>query len=397
MQPNLESAQSASALQRRPALAPWQVTALALGTAFFGVVAAIHAISATAASSIPLLGLMWIFVPAPAVFLWLMLGSHIGKSQSSPAEEVTPRPLWQRENFWRSLARGYLSLAAIFSVLVLAGAGWIGAQRAIHPNPCSDAPALAKYPELESAAETVSFQVPEGNQRVGWFIPGRGQATVLLLHGYGCQRQEMLEYADVLHRAGYSTMLFDFRNRGDSDGDAVTLGFYETQDAVAAVEYLKTRHDVDINRLGVLGASMGASVAIMAAAQVPEIKAAIADSPFQSANKAVEEGFTRVTDLPAFPFAPVTLLIIRFRLGISPGDVVPEDQISAISPRPILLIHGLADTKVTPGNSEALFAAAGEPKELWLLPGSEHTDGIKKDYQDEYSQRMVEFFDRYLK
>lgn len=141
---------------------------------------------------------------------------------------------------------------------------------------------------------------------------------------------------------------------------------------------------------------MGASVAIMAAAQVPEIKAVIADSPFQSANKAVEEGFTRVTDLPAFPFAPVTLLIIRLRLGISPGDVVPADRVSAISPRPILLIHGLGDTKVTPGNSEALFAAAGEPKELWLLPGSQHTDGIK-DYRDEYSRRMVEFFDSHLR
>jgi fermentation-respiration switch protein FrsA (DUF1100 family) len=340
------------------------------------MVAAIHGISATGASSIIFLAVLWAFVPAPAVFLWLQLAPGTGGR-------------------WRLPSRVYLSLAAVLSLLVLVGVGWIGAERAIHPKPCSDVPDLADYPALQPVAERVSFQVPEGNRRVGWFIPGQSRATVLLLHGYACRRQEMLDYAQVLHQAGYSTMLFDFRNRGESDGDAVTLGFYERQDAVAAVEYLRTRSEVDLQRLGVLGISMGAAVAILAAAQAPEIKAVIADSSFESASRAVEEGFTRVTDLPAFPFSPVALLIIRLRLGISASDVVPRDHIAAISPRPVFLVHGLADTKVTPGNSENLFAVAGEPKEIWRLPGSQHTDGIK-DYREEYSRRMVEFFDKYL-
>ncbi len=110
----------------------------------------------------------------------------------------------------------------------------------------------------------------------------------------------------------------------------------------------------------------------------------------------LDKGICVTLDLPPFPFSPITLLIIRLRLGISPGDVAPVDHIAAISPRPILLIHGLDDTKVTPGSSRTLFAAAGEPKELWLLPGSQHTKGIN-DYPEEYSRRMVEFFDRYLK
>ena len=377
MEPDLDERQPPSDQSRKGPLNRWRIATLALWAVFFGLVAAIHGVSATGAGSIPFLALLWLFAPAPAVFLWLRLARGVSKRR-------------------RVLSRSYLALAVVLSLVVLGGVGWTGAERAIHPKPCDDVPALADYSTLQPLAEVVSFSVPDDGQRVGWFIPGQSRATVLLLHGYGCRRQDMLDYAEVLHGAGYSTLMFDFRNRGDSDGNAVTLGFYEQQDAVAAVDYLKTRSDVDIELLGVLGISMGASVAILTTAQVPEIKAVIADSAFESADQAVEEGFTRVTGLPTFPFSPITLQIIRWRLGISPSDVVPKDQIASIGPRPIFLIHGLADTKVTSGNSKTLFAAAREPKTLWLLEGSEHTDGIK-DFPEEYSQRMLEFFGRHLK
>jgi len=205
----------------------------------------------------------------------------------------------------------------------------------------------------------------------------------------------LLEHGLVLNQAGYSTLLFDFHGQGDSDGDAVTLGFYERQDAVAAVDYLKTRDDVDPSNLGILGVSMGASVAIMAAAMTPDIKGVVADSPFQSATRGIEEGFTRVTGLPRFPFGPIVLRFIEWRLGISPDQIEPVENVAAISPRPLLLVHGTADTELSPGNSEVLFAAAGEPKELILLPGIEHARGIK-DLPEEYTELIVAFFDLYL-
>lgn len=353
--------------------------ALALGAAFFGLVAAIHGLTATASGSIPWLAALWLFVPAPVVFVWQAVSARRRHGAVAGSRR------------WRWLGKSYLVLAAVLSVAVLGGVGWIGSQRALHPE-VKAYKTLADFPALQSAAEAVSFQVPGDGRRMGWFIPGRSQATILLLHGYGARREGMLDHAAVLHQAGYSVLLFDFRNRGESDGDAVSLGFHETQDAVAAVHYLSTRRDVDQARLGVLGESMGASVAILAASQMPEIQAVIADSGFQSAAKAIEEGFTRSTGLPRLPYSPITLAIIRLRLGISPGDIVPQGHIRAISPRPILLIHGLADTSVSPGNSRALFAAAGEPKQLWLLPNSQHTEGIR-DYREEYASRIVQFFD----
>ena len=162
------------------------------------------------------------------------------------------------------------------------------------------------------------------------------------------------------------------------------------------MDYLKGRTDVDPSNIGVLGISMGAAVAIMGAAQSPDIKVVIADSPFESASQAIEEGFTRVVGLPAFPFAPITLQIIQWRLGVSPDQVVPRDHVGAVSPRPLLLIHGLADSEVSPVNSELVFAAAGDPKELWLVPDVDHTKGMR-DRREEYSQRIVQFFDQHLR
>ena len=285
-------------------------------------------------------------------------------------------------------------LGLMFSAL-LGSACWIAGESVLHPKPCEGIPSLVDYPVLESAAETVSFEVPGAGRRVGYFIRGRSRATVLLLHGFGCRRQQMLIYADFLNRAGYSTLLFDFRHMGDSEGDQVTLGHYEQEDVMAAVRYLGTRPDAEVGRLGVLGVSMGAAVAILAAAKLPQIKAVIADSPYESAAKVVEEGFTRVTGLPAFPCAPITVQIIRWRLRISEGDIAPKNQIAAISPRPVLLIHGMADSLPSPSNSETLFAAARDPKELWLLEGSRHVAGII-DYPEEYCRRVVGFFDTHL-
>jgi len=378
-----QPAPSASPQQAASRTLPF-VASLVLGAAFFGLVAAVHGLTATASGSIPWLAALWLFVPAPVIFVWQGVSARSRNSTFAIPKR------------WRWLVKGYLVLAAVLSVAVLGGVGWIGSQRAIHPAASTYQRTLADYPALQAAAEVVSFQVPQDGRRVGWFIPGRSKATVLLLHGYGGRREGMLARADVLHQAGYSVMLFDFRNRGESDGDAVSLGFHETQDAVEAVRYLNTRRDVDQGRLGVLGASMGASVAILAASQAPELKAVIADSAFQSASRAVEEGFTRETGLPRLPYSPIALAIIQLRLGVSPGDIVPEDHIRAISPRPILLIHGLADSDLSPANSQALFAAAGEPKELWLLPGSGHIDGIE-DYPEEYARRMVQFFDSNLR
>ena len=348
---------------------------VAVGTVFFLAVAALYSVTATAASSIIFLGVLWLLTPVPLVFLWRSL-SH------------------ESSRLRRTLATSYLVVSTVLAGVVLGGVGWIGSERGIHPGQCSDLPQVRDYPQLQ--LQDVTFLSREGTKRAGWFVPGKDKATILLLHGYNCDKREMLPHADFLHAAGYSVFLFDFRNRGQSEGSAVSLGYYEQQDVLGAIDYLKTRSDVDADRLGALGVSMGGATAIMGAAQTPELKAVVSESAFRSADSSIKQAFTHFVSLPSFPYAPITVQIIRLRLGISPGDIVPENVVGKISPRPIFIIHGLNDKTISPDDGRALYAAAREPKELWLVPGSGHAQGVKVA-KEEYTRRVVAFFDQYVR
>lgn len=353
-----------------------RASTILVGTVFFGVVAAIHGITGTAATSMVFLGVLWVFFPAPLVFLARM------------------QRRWTR---FRTVSTAYLVTCAVLSALVLMGVSWIGSERGIHPSPCDEVPRLDEFPNLQTDLDEVDFQSQDGIALKGWFIPGDSPRTVVLLHGYGCQKEEMLPHADLLHMAGFSVFLFDFRNRGESAGDAVTLGYLERGDVKGAVEYLKTRRDVNAANLGVLGISMGGATAILAAAETPELAAVISESGFRSADSAIAQSFEHFIDLPAFPFSPITVFIIERRLGIDTGQIVPEKVVGSISPRPVFIIHGQDDEVILPKDARALHAAAGEPKEdLWMISGAEHAEGVDV-VTVEYAERVVGFFDKYLR
>ena len=162
------------------------------------------------------------------------------------------------------------------------------------------------------------------------------------------------------------------------------------------LKYLKSRPDADGDALGVLGVSMGGATAILAAVDTPELQAVVSESSFKSVDSAIASSFEHFIDLPAFPFAPITVFIIEQRLGVSTDQVVPKEAIGQISPRPVFIIHGQDDETIRPEDAITLFAEAGEPKEdLWLIPGAEHAEGVEVA-PEEYTKRVVDFFDRYL-
>ena len=162
------------------------------------------------------------------------------------------------------------------------------------------------------------------------------------------------------------------------------------------MRHLQQRPDADGENVGVLGLSMGGATAIFAAADLTEIKAVVSESAFSSVDSAVASSFEHFIDLPAFPFAPVTVFIIEQRLGISSDEVVPEDYVASISPRAVFIIHGQDDVTIVPEDGIALHAAAGEPKEsMWLIDGAAHSEGVDVA-PDEYARRVLDFFERHL-
>jgi uncharacterized protein len=105
--------------------------------------------------------------------------------------------------------------------------------------------------------------------------------------------------------------------------------------------------------------------------------------------------FTHFIGLPAFPFAPITVQIAEWRAGVDINAVRPVDVIGTISPRPVLIIHGLADPLVPPSNSVRNYAAAQQPKEKWWVPRAGHTQS-RAVAGAAYTRHVVAFFRRYL-
>ncbi|MFH0812910.1 MAG: alpha/beta hydrolase [Pseudomonadota bacterium] len=283
-----------------------------------------------------------------------------------------------------------ISIVVLFMGLVafVCTLSWIGCDKAIHPE---TEVSPYKLSEFDLPAEDVRFNTRDGLTLAGWFIPGINGATVILVHGMESTRRAMLPHANYLNEAGYSVLLYDSRGRGKSEGDTITLGAKELWDIEAAVDYLKTRTDVDLTRIGVQGSSLGAASAILAAAKRQEIKGVVAQIPFKSVNGVLYHTYPQIVGLPAFPFVPITKFICECRLGVNFDDVDPSKVIDTISPRPVFLIDELEDELFPPDSVEVLYEAAREPKMLWQIPGAQHGKGFETEPEG-YSRRVLEFW-----
>jgi pimeloyl-ACP methyl ester carboxylesterase len=287
------------------------------------------------------------------------------------------------------VAIGILCVVIVpISVVVVGIISWSACTKAIHPEREVSPYKLSGY---DLSVEEVRFKTRDNLTLAGWFIPGTNGATVILVHGRSGNRHWMLPHANYLHKSGFSVLLYDSRSFGESEGDVVTQGAKEPWDIEGAVEYLKTRTDIDPERIGVQGNSLGAASAILAAAEMPEIKGVVAQIPFNSFNDVLCHVFPQIVGLPCFPFAPITKFICECRLWVDYDYVDPSKVIGTISPRPVFLIDELADRLFPPDSVEVLCEAAREPKKLWKIPRAPHGKGYGTA-PDEYERRVLDFW-----
>lgn len=293
-----------------------------------------------------------------------------------------------------------LAGSLILLVLVVAGTLWITHDRALNlihpkrtlPEQTPNDYALANW-------ETVQVPARDGLELTAWFIPppmNSDGATLIFVHGYGGNRGGLLPQAALLMEQGYGALLIDLRNHGDSEGDRTTFGWLEVQDVQGALDYLLMRPEVNASRIGVVGESLGASTAIRAAALEPDIRAVVAQAAFSSLEDNVAEGVQRLTGLPPFPFAPLVLYFAEQEAGGRIGLVRPVNEIGAIAPRPILLMHGTDDPFIDVSNSQRLYDAAGEPRQLVLFDGAAHGRLLRAD-PDVFEQTVVPFLESALR
>lgn len=289
---------------------------------------------------------------------------------------------------WQYWAR--LMTATLFSLFVtLAGLlGWLAYQQSmsyVHPRRQVASGDLLRAHGIPY--QEVEFVTEDHVKISAWYTPpgAKRGAVILVAHGYGDAKAE--HFHVLFASQGYGVVSWDFRAHGDSGGDFSSLGYYETRDAKAALDFALSQPGVE--HVGAWGGSMGAVTMIRAAAQYPEIEALVADSPFVT----LEEEMHLQVPFPLM--RPLIGFFGEWASGVRLDLVRPIDDIARISPRPVFLIQGLGDGMVPPDSAERLYQAAGEPRQLWMEKDVPHLN-MYAFYKTRYTKRVIKFFDEYL-
>ncbi|HEX4592472.1 MAG TPA: prolyl oligopeptidase family serine peptidase [Gemmataceae bacterium] len=263
-------------------------------------------------------------------------------------------------------------------------------------------------------AEEVDLTSAGGIQLRGCYLKHTAQAPKgVILFGleFGSNRWAAGPYVDYLRAAGYDVFTWEPRNQGDSHRQE---GFEplqwvtdrEVADCRAAIEYLKKRPDADPRGVGVYGLSKGANAGLAAAADEPYICCVVTDGAFAHYTTMVPymrvwfSIYDRKRPLQGLFGAWYFGLIARAgarEVGQQRGVIYPDIErlIGGLSPRPLLMIHGGADTYIKPTMARDLFGHARRPKELWIVEGANHNQALQVAGA-EYKRRVVEFFDKHL-
>lgn len=243
-------------------------------------------------------------------------------------------------------------------------------------------------------AEPVSFKSRDGLTLRGWFSPAPGPAkgTIVCSHGYAGDCLPDLIYAPMFYDAGYNVLFFDYRGHGASEGKFTSLVYFERGDLLCALQYLRSR---GIERVGLIGFSMGGAITLSTAPLCPMVIGAISDSTFGELNRIIravaEERGTSPAIAALLGYLVEAAASLRLHANLFAAD--PIRHIAKISPCPVLIMHGQADEAVPVSEAFRLYRAAREPKELWIVPGAHHRR-IEDIARQEYRRRVIEFFDR---
>ena len=220
-------------------------------------------------------------------------------------------------------------------------------------------------PDLGAAFEDVSFTTDDGLELQGWYVPSRNRAAVIAFAGRkGTQRP-----ARVLIEHGYGVLLFDRRGEGDSEGDPNALGWDGDRDVRAAIAFLRDRPDVDPDRIGGVGLSVGGEMLLETAAETDELKAVVSEGAgIRSVREAAMS--TGAAERLGLPFwASVTLGTAVFSGNAPPASL--DDLVGRIAPRPVFLIYATTG-QGGESLSQDFYESAGEPQDRVEGPWGAH-------------------------
>lgn len=274
----------------------------------------------------------------------------------------------------------------VLAILVLVGAAvvWVVGSKLIAVQPRSVALPGPGFVD-------VLLRAAPDQRVVGSFLAGRGRGAVLLLHGIHGDRRDMADRARFLNARGYAVLLIDLPGQGASTASAVTFGLREADGVRAALEELRRR--APGQRIGVIGVSLGAASLVLCR-DCPPVDAVVLESMYPTIEEAVANRLRMRLGAVGGPLSALLLWQLPLRLGIRPDALHPIAHLADMK-APVLIAAGSADLHTTLAETRRLFAAAAQPKELWVVEGAAHVN-LHAYAPADYERRIGAFLAAHL-
>jgi pimeloyl-ACP methyl ester carboxylesterase len=288
---------------------------------------------------------------------------------------------------WYTKLLTILLALIFFAVLATAAVAGFLVYRLVKPQRTSSEINLQTFP---GSPDIVDFTVPGLGKREGWFFPGwRGAPTILLCHGYGSSRGELLTLVSALQDHQYNVFVFDFAAHGGNAG-STTFGYREADEVRAAIDVLAARDDLDATRFGVWGYNLGAYAALREAQRDRRVRALVLDSVYDSPEQMVKIGVER-GGLGGFPLMSRSAQLSFELLNLGYRNDPPLSQgMMALSGVPMLFIQAMDDPQLA-GITREMFLKAPEPREQAIIAHGNFV-GLNDEEKRGYENRVVTFF-----
>ncbi len=220
--------------------------------------------------------------------------------------------------------------------------------------------------------QDVRIPMENGKSIFGWFVPANQEAkgpAVVLLHGWGGNAETLLPLALPLHQSGFAVLLMDSRCHGRSDEDSFSSMPRFAEDLGHAIDWLKSREDIDTGYVTVVGHSVGAAASLLAASRRDDIAAVVSIAAFTHPVAMMRRWFA----FKGIPYIPVGWLMLRYVewvIGHRFDAIAPINTIRRVR-CPTLLVHGGKDTTVPVSEAHAIHAnRPGDHVVLKVVAGS---------------------------
>lgn len=298
-------------------------------------------------------------------------------------------------NLFRRVVRFVFFLFGLAAGVVAGLAAFI-AQRMIRP----ERQQLWLTPEdLGLPYEKIHFPAQDGLRLAGWFLPAanpdvRDRATVVMVHGWPWNRLgeaatdlvsnlssaspvDLMRLALTLHREEYNVLMFDLRNHGESAAKPpVMFGLQEARDLLGALAYLKDRDDVNADKIGVVGFSVGANTLLYALPYTKDIKAGVAVQP--TTPSVFAEGFASyLLGSLGKLVMPLAEMFYVAAGGIRLADYRPAAAAAGAGDTPVLFVQGEGDRWGNVADVEGMAASAPRGGRALVVEGMHRFDGYQ--------------------